>query len=50
MNAKLWVPEYDTPELWHKEISRRGFFKCGVSSFLGLVAMQHFGSTSVAQL
>lgn len=49
MNAKLWVPEYDTPELWHKEISRRGFFKCGVSSFLGLVAMQHFGATGVAE-
>lgn len=60
MDAKLWVPEYDTPELWHKEFwrslqadvktSRRSFFKTGVTSFLGLVAMQHFGSSSLAQL
>lgn len=50
MNTKLWIPEYDTPELWHKETSRRGFFKFGVSSFLGLVAMQHFGARGVAQL
>ena len=50
MDAKLWVPEYDTPELWHKEISRRSFVKSGISSFLGLIAMQHFGSNSLAQL
>ena len=60
MDAKLWVPEYDTPELWHKEFwrslqanvktSRRTFFKSGITSFLGLVAMQHFGSSSSAQL
>ena len=50
MDTKLWVPEYDTPELWHKEISRRGFVKTGISSFLGLIAMQHFGSHSFAQL
>ena len=50
MDTKLWVPEYDTPELWHKEISRRGFVKTGISSFLGLIAMQHFGSDSFAQL
>ena len=50
MNTKLWVPEYDTPELWHKEISRRSFVKTGISSFLGLIAMQHFGSSSFAQL
>ena len=50
MDAKLWVPEYDTPELWHTEISRRCFFKSGITSFLGLVAMQHFGSSSSAQL
>ena len=50
MDTKLWVPEYDTPELWHKEISRRGFFKSGISSFLGLIAMQHFGASSLAQL
>ena len=50
MGAKLWVPEYDTPELWHKEISRRGFFKSSVGSFLGLVAMQHFSSMGLAQL
>ena len=50
MDTKLWVPEYDTPELWHKEISRRSFFKSGISSFLGLIAMQHFGSNSFAQL
>ena len=50
MDTKLWVPEYDTPELWHKEISRRCFVKTGVSSFLGLIAMQHFGSNSLAQL
>ena len=42
MNTKLWVPEYDTPELWHTEISRRSFVKTGISSFLGLIAMQHF--------
>ena len=50
MDTKLWVPEYDTPELWHKEISRRSFVKSGISSFLGLIAMQHFGSSSLAQL
>ena len=50
MNTKLWVPEYDAPELWHKEISRRSFVKTGISSFLGLIAMQHFGSSSLAQL
>ncbi len=60
MDAKLWVPEYDTPELWHKEFwrslqanvktSRRCFFKSGITGFLGLVAMQHFGSNSFAQL
>ena len=50
MDTKLWVPEYDTPELWHKEISRRSFVKTGISSFLGLIAMQHFGSNSFAQL
>ena len=50
MKTKLWVPEYDTPELWHKEISRRSFVKSGISSFLGLIAMQHFGSNSLAQL
>ena len=50
MDTKLWVPEYDTPELWHKEISRRGFVKTGISSFLGLIAMQHFGTSSFAQL
>ena len=44
MDAKLWVPEYDTPELWHTEISRRCFLKGGIGSFLGLVAMQHFSS------
>lgn len=46
MRSEIWVPEYDTPELWHKEISRRGFFKYGIGSFLGLVAMQHFGSSA----
>ena len=46
----MWVPEYDNPELWHSEISRRSFFKYGVSSFLGLVAMQHFGTTGNAQM
>lgn len=50
MNTKIWVPEYDTPELWHQEISRRSFVKTGISSFLGLIAMQHFGSSSFAQL
>jgi hypothetical protein len=50
MRSGLWIPEYDTPELWHQEISRRSFFKYGVSSFLGLVAMQHFGTTGAAQL
>jgi hypothetical protein len=50
MDTKLWIPEYDTPELWHKEISRRSFVKSGISSFLGLIAMQHFGSNSFAQL
>ena len=60
MDTKLWVPEYDTPELWHKEFwrslqadvktSRRSFFKSGITGFLGLVAMQHFGSNGFAQL
>ncbi len=50
MRSGLWIPEYDTPELWHKEISRRSFFQYGVSSFLGLVALQHFGATGNAQI
>lgn len=50
MRSGLWIPEYDTPELWHHEISRRSFFKFGVSSFLGLVAMQHFGTSDASQL
>ena len=50
MRSEIWVPEYDAPEFWHKEVSRRGFFKYGVGSFLGLVAMQHFGSPGAAQL
>lgn len=50
MRTGIWIPEYDTPEIWHNEISRRSFFKYGVSSFLGLVAMQHFGTTGNAQL
>ncbi len=50
ITTELWVPEYDSPELWHKEVSRRGFLKYGVSSFLGLVALQHFGSTGTAEL
>lgn len=50
MKAEIWIPEYDAPELWHTEISRRGFFKHSVSGILGLVAMQHFGASSIAQL
>ena len=50
MKSEIWIPEYDAPELWHTEISRRGFFKRGVSGILGLVAMQHFGASSIAQL
>ena len=50
MKSEVWIPEYDAPELWHTEISRRGFFKRGVSGILGLVAMQHFGFTGSAQL
>lgn len=50
MKSEIWVPEYHAPELWHTEMSRRGFFKRGVSGILGLVAMQHFRATSSAQL
>jgi len=50
MKSEIWVPEYHAPELWHTEMSRRSFFKRGVSGILGLVAMQHFRATSSAQL
>ncbi len=55
MDAKLWVPEYDAPELWYSSLadvktSRRCFIKNSITGFLGLVAMQHFSSSGSAQL
>ena len=49
MNAQLWIPEYEHADLLQKEISRRGFLKFGMSSFLGLIAMQHLQLSAFSQ-
>ena len=50
MKAQIWVPEYESPDPLNSEMSRRSFLNFGLSSFLGLVAMQHLQSTAVAQI
>lgn len=50
MNTQIWIPENETPEFWREDISRRGFLRFGMSSFLGLMAMQHLQSSSFAQV
>ena len=49
MNAQLWIPEYEHADLLQKEISRRGFLKFGMSSFLGLIAMQRLQLSAFSQ-
>lgn len=46
MNTQLWIPEIEN----QKDISRRSFLKFGVSSFLGLIAMQHLQSSAFSQI
>ena len=50
MKTQIWVPEYEPPDTLNSEMSRRNFLKFGMSSFLGLVAMQHLQSTAFAQM
>lgn len=50
MKTKLWIPESEQPEFWEKEASRRNFLKFGMSSFLGLIAMQHLQSSAFSEV
>ena len=50
MNTQIWIPESETPDFWRNNVSRRDFLKCGVSSFLGLIAMQHLQLSAMAQI
>ena len=50
MNTQVWIPENEAPDFWGKDVSRREFLKFGMSSFLGLIAMQHLQSSVVAQI
>ena len=50
MKTQIWVPEYESSDSLNSEMSRRRFLNLGLSSFLGLVAMQHLQSTTVAQI
>ena len=50
MKTQIWVPEYEPPDTLDSEMSRRYFLKFGMSSFLGLVAMQHLQSTAFARI
>ncbi|MDE0300386.1 MAG: DUF1501 domain-containing protein [Candidatus Poribacteria bacterium] len=49
MKTQIWVPEFEPVDTSNSGMSRRNFLKCGMSSFLGLVAMQHLQSTAWAQ-
>ena len=46
MNTQLWIPEIEN----QKDVSRRSFLKFGVSSFLGLIAMQHLQTSAFSQI
>ena len=50
MKTQIWVPEYEPADSLNSEMPRRNFLKFGMSSFLGLVAMQHLQSTAFAQI
>ena len=50
MITQIWMPENENPAFWRQDISRRGFLRCGVSSFLGLMAMQHMQSSAIARI
>ena len=50
MKTQIWIPEYEPPGTLNSEMSRRNFLKFGMSSFLGLVAMQHLQSAAFAQM
>ena len=50
MKTQLWIPESENPAFWEKEASRRNFLKFGMSSFLGLIAMQHLQSSAFSEV
>ena len=50
MKTQIWVPEYESSDALNSEMSRRNFLKFGMSSFLGLVAMQHLQSAAFAEM
>ena len=50
MKTQVTIPESETLDFQHKDVSRRNFLKLGVSSFLGLIAMQHLQSLALTPL
>ncbi len=50
MKTEIWVPECESLDTLNNEMPRRNFLKFGMSSFLGLVAMQHLQSEAFAQM
>lgn len=50
MKTQIWVPEHEPANTLNNEMPRRNFLKFGMSSFLGLVAMQHLQSAALAQM
>ncbi len=47
MKTQVRIPESETFNSREKGVSRRDFLKFGVSSFLGLIAMQHLQSSAL---
>ena len=50
MKTQVGIPESETLDSRQQGVSRRNFLKVGVSSFLGLIAMQHLQSSAWTQL
>ena len=50
MKTQVEIPESETLDSRQQGVSRRDFLKVGVSSFLGLIAMQHLQSSAWTQL
>ena len=50
MKTQLWVPECERADVSDSEMSRRNFLRFGMSSFLGLIAMQHLQSSAFSQI
>ena len=46
MKAQVRIPENEIFDSRQQSVSRRDFLKVGVSSFLGLIAMQHLQSSA----